>query len=178
MKKIILFLFLSLTIFSLSGINYCFAFSTNNHSSIVAPAPKYLQASEFVKLSPKEFSAITGKKLNFFQRIEFNLLKAKMRHDLKKNPDLKITEYFPKNNPLPPFKINWLWLLLGLAGPIVAAFSGAGLALFLLISITPVVGAYITKHDRNKLKSTYLGFGIALLLLIILVLIFSPGGFI
>ncbi|MEO8821142.1 MAG: hypothetical protein ABI267_03995 [Ginsengibacter sp.] len=54
---------------------------------------KYFKASEFVKLSSKDFSQLTGKGLNVFQRMSFKIVKLKMKHDLKKNPNLLITDY-------------------------------------------------------------------------------------
>jgi hypothetical protein len=55
-----------------------------------------IKASEFIKLSTKEFSLITGKKLNLWNRISFSLLKMKIKHDLEKNPNLSIGDYYQK----------------------------------------------------------------------------------
>ncbi|MFZ4800123.1 MAG: hypothetical protein ACOYMA_21715 [Bacteroidia bacterium] len=46
------------------------------------------KASELVRLSAKEYSSITGERMNLKQRISFSILKSRMKHELKKNPDL------------------------------------------------------------------------------------------
>ncbi len=56
-----------------------------------------LSASDFIKLTAKDFSLITGKKMNLWNRLSFSFLKMRMKHDLKKNPDLKVNDYYAKN---------------------------------------------------------------------------------
>ena len=50
---------------------------------------KNFKASELIRLSAKEYSSITGERMNLKQRISFSILKSRMKHELKKNPDLK-----------------------------------------------------------------------------------------
>ena len=70
-----------------------------------------IKASEFVKLSAKDYSIITGKKLNLWNRISFSLLKMRIKHDLKNNPNLKISEYYSKKSR---HMSPWLWIGIGL----------------------------------------------------------------
>ncbi|MEJ7681309.1 MAG: hypothetical protein WKG06_26360 [Segetibacter sp.] len=69
-------------------INKSYAISFNK--SVTASASpsvsvlKYIKASEFVKLSPGDFSAVTGKKLNFLEKVSLKVLQIKMKHYLKK----------------------------------------------------------------------------------------------
>ncbi len=109
--------------------------------------------------------------MNFFQRLSFGVLKIKMRHDLKKNPGLKVSDYFFENKR-PPFKPSYFWLLLGLAAPIVSAIYVGSLGVFFAVALAPVFLAYITKNNPNKLKSVWLGFGVSMLLLIVFGVLF------
>ncbi len=129
----------------------------------------YFKASEFVKLSAKDFSQLTGKKLNVFQRLSFRLAKLKMKHDLKKNPDLLITDYTkgPYNNNK---RFSFLWFILGIAGVVVGLMTTV-LFTFLLCAFAPVIIAYATKQDRGSIKSVWIGFGVGMLLLFMLIII-------
>ena len=146
MKKIKLLLFIAFSLYAFSCVNRAYGFS------IIKPAEqpsslevfKYLKASEFVKLSVQDFNNLTGKKLNFFQRMSFRITKMKMKHDLKKNPELTITDYVDGDGS---FRIDILWLILGLIlGPI------------------GVLIAYLTRQESYKTTSAWIGFGAAVLL--------------
>jgi hypothetical protein len=125
-----------------------------------------LKASEFVKLSAKDFNRLTGKRLNFFQRISFQIVKLKMKHDLKKNPDVLITEY-TQTASHSDRRFNFLWFILGIAGVILGVLT-AVLPLFFVFALAPIALAYITKQDKGKIKSVWIGFGVALVFLLIL----------
>ncbi|HUS03722.1 MAG TPA: hypothetical protein VMY77_18410 [Chitinophagaceae bacterium] len=143
MKKIKLLLLTAFSIYAFSGVNMAYGFSVIKPVEPSMASVKYLKASEFVKLSAKDYTALTGKKLNFFQRLSFNLTKVKMKHDLKKNPDLKVTDYI--NGDGRTFQIDILWLLLGF-------LAGLG-----------VLFAYITNQEQYKITSAWIGFGLFLL---------------
>ena len=129
---------------------------------------KYLKASEFIKLSPDEFSKLSGKKLNFFERLSFSITKMRLKHDLKKNPDLLLTDYVKEAKHKGSF--DWLWFLLGFAAPIIGILTESVIA-FILIGISPIVIAYATKQDEVNRNSAWLGFGISFLILVITALI-------
>jgi hypothetical protein len=79
--------------------------------------PGYLKASVFVNMSASDFEAATATKLNFFQKIYFNALKRHIRRDLKKNPDLLMTNYVDQKTG--KFKLNALWFVIGIfIGPL------------------------------------------------------------
>ncbi len=110
----------------------------------------YLRASVFVKLSAKEFETITGKKLNFPQRIYFKIIQRRLRHELKKAPDLLITDYYdPKKEK---FKFDALWF-------VIASFIGP----------LGILVAYTSKQrkggptKKNKITSAWLGFALFIL---------------
>lgn len=106
---------------------------------IITPAIDYKRADVFVNLSRKEFSALTGMKLNILEKLFFKVSQKKIRKDLKRNPDLLITEYF---DPVKQkFKLDPLWFILGIMiGP-----------LAILFSIT-------SKQNKMSRKSAFLGF--------------------
>ena len=52
-----------------------------------------MKLSEFIKLSAKDFSSITGKKMSLKEKISFSLLKKHMKKSLKSNPDQTVTDY-------------------------------------------------------------------------------------
>jgi hypothetical protein len=140
MKKINLLILAFISVYLLAGINTASGFS--GIKPVNSPAAvKYMQVSEFVKLSAKEYSALTGKKLNFFQKLSFNVTKAKMKRDLKKNPDLKLSNYINADGNT-TFQIDVLWLFLGF-------LVGIG-----------VVAAYLTKQEKYKITSAWIGFGL------------------
>ncbi|HXR84975.1 MAG TPA: hypothetical protein VN722_11730 [Hanamia sp.] len=129
----------------------------------------YFKASEFVKLSAKDFSRLSGKRLNMFQRISFQVVKLKMKHDLKKNPNLLITDY-AKAPSGSDRRFSFLWFILGVAGVITGLMMPV-LPLFFVFAFAPVAVAYITKQDKVNIKSAWIGFGVGMVLLLILVAI-------
>lgn len=158
-------------LFILSNLETSLAFSITRPqlNKIYSPgniSTKYLKASEFVKLTANEFSDLTGKKLNLIERLSFTITKMRLKHDLKKNPNLTITAYVKQSKHAGSF--NFLWFILGLAAPIIGIFTGSIIAL-ILVAISPVVIAYATKQDKEKIKSVWLGFGIGILLLSLIV---------
>jgi hypothetical protein len=96
---------------TIANTNYAFSFS------IIKPASsphtiKYLKGTEFIKLSFKQFVSITGEKENLWNNISFNIMKMKVRHDLKKDPNLSITDY-NANRSKHGLRIV-LWILIGI----------------------------------------------------------------
>ena len=178
MKKTIrLIMPLVMLMFLLAHLNTSFGFSlVKPKANDILPSEnlygKYIYASEFVKLSVKEFSLLTGEKLNFIQRLSFRVAKLRMKHDLKKNPNLKITDYIDKDDKGQSFNIGWF--LLGLGGPLIGVVIGAvivSILPFIILAIAPLVAVYATKQNKTAKKSVWIGFGSAIILLIILGLI-------
>src|SRR5438128_408568 len=71
---------------------------------------KYNRGKEFITLTFKQFASITGERKNLLNRISFGLMKVKVKHDLKKNPELIITEFYRPGERTPVWKIV-LWVL-------------------------------------------------------------------
>lgn len=73
---------------------------------------KYTKGSEFIKLSYKQFAALTGQKQNLWNKLSFNIIKMKVRHDLKKHPGRELNKIFtPQKSAV--LKILF-WVLIGL----------------------------------------------------------------
>ncbi len=154
MAKIKLLLLIFFSIYSVSGIYASSGFLDAKPVNLSPSLGSLLQttkASEFVKLSVRDYTFITGKKMSLFEKLSFKIIKRKMKHDLKKNPKLLITDYYKENKT--PFKFNFLWFLIGLFG-----LAPIGLII-----------AYLTKQDRDKILSAWIGTGVIVILGIILI---------
>lgn len=90
MKKILLF------------VSICLITNYSNGFSIHKPVPKaisfeslqYLKASEFVKLSAQQFSALIGKHMSVVDKLVFKITKLHMQHELKRRKDFPIHGMF------------------------------------------------------------------------------------
>lgn len=90
---------------------------------------KFIKGSEFIKLSFKQFATITGEKENLRNNLSFNVMKMRIKHDLKKNPEISVSDYIkPKHKMGLGWKILiWvagIFLILCLA--ILIIFSSGG----------------------------------------------------
>ncbi|MEO6583808.1 MAG: hypothetical protein ABIO05_05760 [Ferruginibacter sp.] len=115
MKKITFLLSLT-SLFIITGHYQTFGFSipklpTNTDSY---EAAKPLGINSIINLSAKQFSELTGKKMNAWDKLSFRILKIKMKHDLKKNPDLTLKDYSGKDGKK-RLGTGW-WILIGVAG--------------------------------------------------------------
>ncbi len=148
MRKAILrlpFLFFLFLTISQNSFSISIVPQETSENYISYGASDYLRAAVFVKLSAKEFGTLTGKKLNLPQRIYFKIIQRRLKHELKENPDLLITNYYdPKKAK---FKFDALWFVIaGFIGPL-------GLLL-----------AYTSKQRKggptrkNRITSAWLGF--------------------
>ena len=113
-------------------------------------SPGFLKASVFVNMSASEFAAATGTKLNFFQKIYFKALKRHVRRDLKKNPDLLMTDYVDQKTG--KFKLDPLWFVIGIIiGPLGVLLS--------YYSHQQKNGS----NKKNRTTSAWIGFGVFVL---------------
>jgi hypothetical protein len=56
--------------------------------------PAVLPASALLKVTPADYSRFTGKKMSGWQRISLGILKIKLKRELKKNPDLLLSDFY------------------------------------------------------------------------------------
>ena len=107
-------LFLPLLFITLSGINKSYAIPAARPE----PIPELIQnlkVSELVKLSAKQFAMLTGKKMGLLARLKFNFIKMKLRHDLKKDPNLLLKDYAKAGKK----KLGTGWIILIIVGSVI-----------------------------------------------------------
>lgn len=132
-------------LFSINSSAISIAFPVDASRYTTVPAADYLKASVFVTLSPRQFTEITGKKLNLPQRIYFKIVQRKLRRELVSNPDLSITQYYDPQKE--KFKFDALWF-------VIATFIGP---LGVLLAYT----SHMRKGGptrKNRITSAWLGF--------------------
>lgn len=170
MKKLLFIQLLLLCLFIIENKTFAISIivppTVASNASVDLPG-KYFNASEFVKLTAKEFSKLSGVKLNWYQKLSFVITKSRLKHDLKKNPELKLTDYNTKAEK--GKKFNFLWFILGIAGPVVGVFTGS-LILFGIVAIVTIGSAYITK-DKGKINSAWKGLGVGILAFLLVLLL-------
>ncbi|HEV8082543.1 MAG TPA: hypothetical protein VGP55_05045 [Chitinophagaceae bacterium] len=143
-------LLIFILVLNIKGFSFSIGKSIIPENHISPACIEYQRASVFVKLSAKEFEAISGKKLNFLQRIYFKIIQRKLKHELKKAPDLLITNYYDPQKE--KFKFDPLWF-------VIAAFIGP---LGLLVAYTSKVRKG-GPTKKNRITSAWLGFALFIL---------------
>jgi len=114
-------------VFIASTVNVSYGNSVIKKINHVEIAPginalKYVTVRDFIKLSPKKFSAITGQKMNVLNTFSFYMVKMKVKHDYKRNHDLQLADYFYRSKVhigkggLIALGIFAVIIILGLAG--------------------------------------------------------------
>lgn len=141
----------------ISAIFLCFAqnsFSAFISSeSSIAEKPKHaheISAQEraameaFVKLTPKQYGEIRGKKLSFVEKVEFKVLQRKLKRQLDYGDDS-------------------------------SGFNIGGFALGFLLGLIGILLAYIFSKDRNFRKWAWIGLGVWVGILLILIATVGTG---
>jgi hypothetical protein len=116
---------------------------------------KQISLLELSQISVKDFETLTGKKLNFLDRIGFKKAQKKVRNQIA--PDGTITSK----------KFERYIKKAGETG-----FHLGGFALGFFVGLIGVLIAYLIKDDykSNRVKWAWIGFGIAVVLNIILII--------
>ncbi|HUS02624.1 MAG TPA: hypothetical protein VMY77_12890 [Chitinophagaceae bacterium] len=90
---------------------YSYGFSIHKPMAIAEHNLPF-RASDLVKLSAARLTEITGKKMSMWDKVSFAIAKMKMKHDLKKNPDLQLTDFTFRKNKSSVWRILQ-WVLIG-----------------------------------------------------------------
>lgn len=156
-KSIILFL---ATLFSFSIVNagmiYVPANSTDNAKSgkvSVVNVFGQFDAKTFLSLTPAKVQEMTGTKLSLGQKVSLKMAQMQVKKQLKKGQAVNMAEMSKKAGE----GINWLWVLIGF-----------------VLGLIGVLIAYLTRegHDDGRVKGAWIGFGIGVVLWIILLAVF------
>lgn len=67
--------------------------ATPANATVLPEAVLKMKAAEFVKLNVRDFAKISGKKITPKERLAFSILKANLKKEIKKNPDLLVADY-------------------------------------------------------------------------------------
>lgn len=159
MKKVFTF-FAALAILSTSFAASGYSSLTKNANDIYIPLGKNIQISlnDLSVIKIKDYEKITGKNLNFFQKMSFKAGQRQLRKSIAR--DGTIT-----NNKL---------LKAMSYGDHSVGFHIGGFALGFLLGILGVLLAYVIGGDedvkRNRAKWAWIGFGTYVVILIVILL--------
>lgn len=105
---------------------------------------------ELLDLSPKEYTELTGEKLNFKEKLAFSFMKKKLRNDETLNLDEKVN-------------------LKKAAANASGGFNIVGFLVGLLFGLIGVALVHIFSQDKAARRSSWMGFGVILIALLVLV---------
>jgi hypothetical protein len=114
------------------------------------PGETTITFKELLDLSPKQYAELTGEKLNFKEKIAFSFMKKK----LKKDETLNLEE-----------KVN----LKQAAADASGGFNILGFLVGLLFGLIGVALVHIFSRDKSARRSSWMGFGVLLIALLVLV---------
>lgn len=67
-----------------------------------------IRAADLLQFTAADYSVMTGKKMNYWQKLSFKVMKIKLRKELKKNPDLLLNDFYKENKRM---GVGWIILL-------------------------------------------------------------------
>lgn len=157
MKKSLLIL---LTVFAINISLHAaigITFDPNNANSVFVPMNKDMQISlkDLSVISVKDYEAVTGQKMNLFNKITFKLGQKKLRNNIAADGTItnkKLVKAMKNANPSDG--INGGWLVLGL-----------------LLGLIGVLLSYVLNGDeavkKNRQKWAWIGFAVWVVILLI-----------
>ena len=80
---------------------------SNEPVKSLSPVNAGIKAADLLQFTPADYSAMTGKKMNYWQKLSFKVMKIKLRKELKKNPDLLMNDFYKENK-----RIGTGWIIL------------------------------------------------------------------
>ncbi len=119
--------------------------------SVIEPSTEAtITFKELLDLSPKQYTELTGEKLNFKDKIAFSFMKKKLRNDESLNLDEKVN-------------------IKQAAADASGGFNIVGFLVGLLFGIIGVALVHIFSRDKTARRSSWMGFGVLLIALLVLV---------
>ncbi|MEO8584266.1 MAG: hypothetical protein ABI415_10735 [Flavitalea sp.] len=109
-----------------------------------------MNIQDFVTLTPRKYKEITGEKMTIPQKISLKIAQHRLKRELKANPQSELR------------------MMSG--GVDTSDFNIGGFILGLLLSVVGVLIAYIM-DDSNVIKWAWVGFGISLLIILLVLII-------
>ena len=141
--------------------------------SIIEPTTNewqnHFKLCDLAKWDTKDFQKITGKKLNFLEKIAFKISQNKMKRYLKKHNDISIAEYI-KTEETEKKKFSFLWFMIGLLGPVIGVLTVSYIGLIFFV-VAPIALVYLLKRSKTEKGSLWTGLGISVLILLALAVI-------
>ena len=111
MKKVVLCIFIGCI--AVFVCNYAYGFLPGKPvAHLQAGGLINLRVEEFVKLSAKQLSDLTGRKMSAGEKLSFAILKMQMKNALKKDPGLQVKDY-PFLKKRSTVKKVLFWIILG-----------------------------------------------------------------
>jgi hypothetical protein len=159
MRKI-LFLGTALFVFTASFAAANVELPTLRADQMFFPVGKTGQKISYAQLatiSLKDLQSLTGKKMNFVERLNFKLAQSRMKRSIATDGTIKnkrIVKFFTKRGTGPD-----------------SGFHGLGFILGFFLSFLGVVLAYVINDDddkRNRIKWAWIGLGVGAALYILL----------
>lgn len=148
MKKIC-FLFIAFAIFTTSFASSGFSYGPKKASELYLPigsTGQKISLMDLSKINVKEFETISGRHLNFIDRLGFKLSQRKLRNSIKADGTIdnkNLAKYMEQGDHTTGFHLG-------------------GFALGFLVGLVGVLIAYLINDDnkRNRVKWAWIGFGI------------------
>ncbi len=112
---------------------------------------KKISLADLVEISPRDYAAVTGKKMNLAEKISFKLSQKKLKAVINDDGTVNMD------------KMNKLQKR---SGDFFGDFEISGFALGVLLSLVGVLIAYLIEDDkkRQRVKWAWLGFVVSLVL--------------
>ena len=156
-----------LTILGLQTFSFSPGIATSNFSYVLPANKNAISLQEFIKLTPKKYEELTGKKMSFKQRIAFTILKTKLKRQAA-------------GDKASPYKtdIGLLSLIFGGAAWVFAFIPAVGvisIGFAVAAIILGILGLGRKRGDTKSVIGLVLG-GLFVLLLAVALAAFASGG--
>ena len=156
-----------LTIFGLQTFSFSPGVAKSNFSYVLPGNSNAMSLQEFIKLTPKKYEELTGKKLTFKEKIAFTILKSKLKKQAAED------KAAPRKGDLGLLSLifggaAWVFAFIPAIGILSIGFAVAAV-------ILGILGLGRKKGDTKSIIGLVLG-GLYILLLAVALAAFASGG--